>query len=1369
MVPLFDSMLTILAYHSLPIQNSRSKKVKCVLKPDEPFCENCSSAGKECLFRIDDLSPALRLERFAEYGPPSENARQIASTNKKSKSSSSNLSRARTSSSNAEGTPSEGNDAEESDQKGRRLSNENKANGKSKAVFRSFANPTKLGAPSRSGAPNNATISLEATYSTQAASSPRSQEFLHSQRYATTLPVGQQQISPYSATGTGTASTARSYGPTTVTPHAQQYNYPYQSTSYYEQAPDQMPHQAHMQASGPISAFQDHEAAASWQYPQPQPLYSPAGHDNGHYRPPIAQSHDRDQRRLSATSSNSQTALPSFRSAFSAVDSRLNDKTGDKSRQQQDGSALVSRSPSSGSRYRAMMSPKRTGESVEFASIDSNSRSGTALTPSVSWTDGYGPATDFRHSSSSYVRQSPIAQHNRSGRTNVSSNSIVLPPVLTPRSGLTTLTEMDTSLPSSKQQINAASPAIAPSRNDLAASNEDLATETEGESRLNGGGGARRKSNGADVSQDQESVAETSSTSSRPPPTFKKIALPFFRWFGATANTPGIRRIKVGVYHETDMEEEHGGELHDEESSAMPAESREDAADLKSPVIGSDVAAAGGVEGPATTPREAVAKSTPRVNQQGGESALSTSSRDLFESERPRYPRRDILTHLVNLFIKYFKASCFPWLDEAELVAGAQSGELPAILANSICAVTARFSNHVDLRRGPVKSAGEPFADMSKVLIVPMLSWPSVDVIEALVIISYSEFAAGADAGLWMYIGMALRMATDLGLQHEVTVKSMANKKQQDRARLLFWAIVCLDRITCFGTGRPVTVREDSFDCELPPLGDEPSSDGFVFGHIVRTLLKRGRIGELLNRRTDDLSLEERGRKLRTMWLDLAEYYDSLPPTLHFGVNTFRKLAAANQGAAFVYLHVLLQSTMSLLNRPSLLRRFDKDFSISAPTKLASIANHASGTIVSILRFAEDARQERNNSQDSKDENPMVNPYIDCNPYLDQLILPAGRAFLTEREAVRDALRRLGYAAQSRPVSRGGLGTGNEAIPASTLTGSAATDGPFNGLISSRQYAQTNLATCQKMLDRLALWWSGASWPARALRQETAGASGNDVEPDGNDEDAQPAPIRDVEMVLKWAKARVKRIRAYQKTPAASRRASFDASSSGGLLDGQQNSNNLDVNTELRSLLGGQGYVAGDSTSSGDSPLGLGFSGSFGTTSDIDIQALINAWANEENFIDSTQQVQSDLTSRPQDWSTVSPGQFANIPTTSSSTSHQTPQQFIPSVLAKSHLQTPNMVGLDLNAMQLEEFFFKSEFEGNQVSQMQDHQSASSMALNPSSSNNTLDVPIDDFGGVNGLDDLPSALFNAFTYHAGATTRDHNGHLLSQPGKRTIP
>ena len=80
-----------------------------------------------------------------------------------------------------------------------------------------------------------------------------------------------------------------------------------------------------------------------------------------------------------------------------------------------------------------------------------------------------------------------------------------------------------------------------------------------------------------------------------------------------------------------------------------------------------------------------------------------------------------------------------------------------------------------------------------------------------------------------MYAGMALRMSQDLGLQYvsvfsatrrplpltprelpqEPTISSLADAREQNRARLLFWTVVALDRIICFGTGRPVTVSSE--------------------------------------------------------------------------------------------------------------------------------------------------------------------------------------------------------------------------------------------------------------------------------------------------------------------------------------------------------------------------------------------------------------------------------------------------------------------------------------------------------------------------------------------------------------------------------
>ena len=54
---------------------------------------------------------------------------------------------------------------------------------------------------------------------------------------------------------------------------------------------------------------------------------------------------------------------------------------------------------------------------------------------------------------------------------------------------------------------------------------------------------AQRPSGGSRSGASEQGSGDPSERSSG----FKKIALPFFRWFGATANTPGYRRIKVGV------------------------------------------------------------------------------------------------------------------------------------------------------------------------------------------------------------------------------------------------------------------------------------------------------------------------------------------------------------------------------------------------------------------------------------------------------------------------------------------------------------------------------------------------------------------------------------------------------------------------------------------------------------------------------------------------------------------------------------------------------------------------------------------------------------------------------------------------------
>lgn len=721
------------------------------------------------------------------------------------------------------------------------------------------------------------------------------------------------------------------------------------------------------------------------------------------------------------------------------------------------------------------------------------------------------------------------------------------------------------------------------------------------------------------ASHAQASAVTAGSQGSKGSAKKTSLVVPFFRWFGLTANTPGYRRIKVAVNPDLpEDEDENALDGHDQSNGEISATAAEPPAAghdspksaAASPAVGAGAATA------ASTPSLQV-QETSRLRAPSGanhhhfpsfdsDSVGSSSSRDLFDASRPRYPRKDILVHLSELFVKLFRTNLCPWVKTEELVRGAEEATLPSILANAICAMTARFSDWAELTRKPPKSAGEPFSEMAKTLIVPMLSWPSLDVIEALILLSYAEFGAGSDSGLWMYSGMGMRMAMDLGIQHESTIQSLPTPAEQAKARWLFWSgCYAIDRITCFGTGRPVTMLEHAIDC-LPPKID-PGSDCFYASQIIQILLRRGRMGELLNRKDDALKINEKKTKLMEMWQECATYFQSLPSSCAFSVQSFKRAASNNEGAAFLFLHVLFQSTISLLERPGLMR--GREMMEALPVATPNVTHISASTSRSIVDMISLAAQ--------------VDPLsFQASPYLDQLILPTGRAFIGEREAIKEAMRQCGYMPeQSRQGS-----------PARGV--SRPEDDRLFSLFSMRKSVSDNLQNCVTWLGALAHFWGGASWPARALEQEAAGAA--DVVPDERDDDAMQAPLRDMELLSSWAKDKIKQAKGKMGGPRNGRTAEGTPAGEGAgagirLRPGSALSENANVPspgaaTSIANLLAaadaagqlerrqGQG---GDMDldldgGSGDNPLGLALSGQLATSAEIDIHALVDLWAAEQ-------------------------------------------------------------------------------------------------------------------------------------------------------------
>lgn len=64
------------------------------------------------------------------------------------------------------------------------------------------------------------------------------------------------------------------------------------------------------------------------------------------------------------------------------------------------------------------------------------------------------------------------------------------------------------------------------------------------------------------------------------------------------------------------------------------------------------------------------------------------------------------------------------------------------------------------------------------------------------------------------------------------------------------------------------------------------------------------------------------GMELSELQSHMTFFYQSLPPTLLFTMQNFRRFSKHEQAPTFILLHVMFHSVITLLHRPALLRSF---------------------------------------------------------------------------------------------------------------------------------------------------------------------------------------------------------------------------------------------------------------------------------------------------------------------------------------------------------------------------------------------------------------------------------------------------------------
>jgi hypothetical protein len=369
--------------------------------------------------------------------------------------------------------------------------------------------------------------------------------------------------------------------------------------------------------------------------------------------------------------------------------------------------------------------------------------------------------------------------------------------------------------------------------------------------------------------------------------------MPYFRWLGPTAIMPGFKQMVVKV---------------NRSSSAIDG--------VTSP-------SAGAQPGAAMSNHSATYEPDARTPQ-----ALPFY-------DNSSMPPSELITHLCDTFFVHLACN-YPFLQRDRFLKDLEEKQVDTILVDAVCALAARFSTHHllvqhsrDTQAETHSEQGAAFAQRAKLALIDTFATPSVAAVQAALLLAYNEFGESRDSGLWMYLGISIRMAQDLGLhkldglryegrdgssprysrndKHMEKMIGSSDLQDQDqdvaeeqraaeRERVdTLWAVFFLDRVVSSGTGRRSTLRDDDIELSFPPLDLLDPKTGWPspFPALIRIVCLYGRVADLLNsiKEPSDIT-SETPQKLAEMEARVTNFYQGvsfLPGQIFWRVLTYHR------------------------------------------------------------------------------------------------------------------------------------------------------------------------------------------------------------------------------------------------------------------------------------------------------------------------------------------------------------------------------------------------------------------------------------------------------------------------------------------------
>ncbi|KAI3613223.1 hypothetical protein WG66_001383, partial [Moniliophthora roreri] len=236
-----------------------------------------------------------------------------------------------------------------------------------------------------------------------------------------------------------------------------------------------------------------------------------------------------------------------------------------------------------------------------------------------------------------------------------------------------------------------------------------------------------------------------------------------------------------------------------------------------------------------------------------------------------RLPPADVQEHLLDLYFTYvhpvlpviykraflenFRAFSHPSRTNSPPQGNAASSEHSAapesplsswrrrispLLLFAMFAVAARYLNSPSAPAAssgatlPMWDAGDEYLEQAQRILDRSYASSKPETCQALLLMGYREIGIGAMAQAWTYVGMAIRMAQDLGMHRRADGWARASLGRlfgdwelQERRRI--WsACVVMDKYVSSYIGRPLMIFERDFDTLLPNEDDPEELDDWI-------------------------------------------------------------------------------------------------------------------------------------------------------------------------------------------------------------------------------------------------------------------------------------------------------------------------------------------------------------------------------------------------------------------------------------------------------------------------------------------------------------------------------------------------------------